>query len=189
MNINKIVKSCLIAELASYEHIQFVYTEKDVPSTGKAIYQAWLSSTLNGQPFPVFSGANDEGKLYFTPEINLLYRTLHDIHHAEAYLLGWGTTKIEDEKKLNCKMAYTLYKQALKKYGLTEALEVFFKVYHDTVGQVVYYQKYKTFCEDQKSYTAYLVGGCEGLKFLTKGQTSLAQKVMQGYLTGCNFNA
>lgn len=189
MDINDVVKNCLQAELVCYRHINFHYTTEGAPSTGKAIYEAWLASTLEGISFPIFSGANDPDKLYFTPEVNLLYRTLHDIHHAEAYMLGWGTTKISDEKRLNCKMAYTLYARALKAYNLEIALEVFFKVYHDTVGQVLYYQQARGFCVNQKELTLEYINECQGLRALAKGQIKVALAVMQGYMSFCDFSA
>lgn len=189
MEINDIVRSALGAELVNYRHINFVYTEQDTPSTGKAIYNAWLASTIEGTPFPIFSGANEADKLYFDPEINLMYRALHDVHHAEAYLMGWGTTRIDDEKRLNCKMAYTLYARALKAYNLEIALEVFFKVYHDTVGQVLYYQQARGFCVNQKELTLEYINECQGLRALAKGQIKVALAVMQGYMSFCDFSA
>ena len=179
------IKRALINELKSYEHLTFSYVQSGAPETGKAIYKAWIESTENGAPFPIYAGDNDAVNLYFTPEINLLYRTLHDIHHAEAYLLGGGTTKISDEKRLNCKMSLVVFNQVLKSHNLTMAIESFFKMYHDTVGQVLYYQKNKSFCVNQRSLTTQLCDSCKGLALLRGGKINQALQVMHGYISDC----
>lgn len=184
--LNSIFKAALKFELNKYRHIKFAYTEEGVPETGKAIHAMFLNALQYGGLFKVYSGAND--KTYFAPETNLLYRALHDLHHAEAYATGaGGTTKVVDEKRLNCKMAYTAYSYALAKFGYEVALQLFFTVYHDTVGQVEYYSLTKEFCKDQNALTTELLEFCSGMYYLRLGRTSQAKQVMLGYMSQCDF--
>lgn len=180
--------SALKFELQKYSRFDVVYTQDKAPETGKAIYAMYQNSQKYNAPFYIFNGANEEENLYFTPETNLLYRTLHDFHHAEAFSIGaGGTTKIEDELRLNCKMAFIAFSFANAFYDVEQALQVFFAVYHDTVGQVHYYAENKDFVTDQKSLTISNINACEGVHNLMLGRVSQAKQVMLNYMIECGF--
>ena len=85
--------------------ISYSPDESKVPSTGKAIHAMWEQAKAGKGVFFVYSGANDASNLYFSPRVNLLYRTVHDFDHAINYSVNRGTTKYEDELYLNCLMA------------------------------------------------------------------------------------
>lgn len=166
--------------------VSFEYTDVNVPETGKAIYAMWVEALAGTSSFRVFNGANDADKLYFSPNTNLLYRAVHDLDHALAYSVGRGTTKYEDEKYLNCLMAKRAYDYAVCNANQYEALELFFAVYHDTVGQVEYYKNQKDFCVDQRSNTVKLMNECLGVRAVRRGDLSTARQVMLGYMYECN---
>lgn len=160
-----------------------VFTTKDVPSTGKAIHEMYRS----GGEFRVFSGSNDADNLYFSPMTNLYYRALHDVDHAVAYELGRGTTKYEDELYLNCLMAKRAYDYAVSRSTQESALRLFFEVYHDTVGQAVYYKKHNDFCVNQRENTLLELNACLGTKYLKRGDVRSASQVMLAYMTECGL--
>lgn len=185
---DQLFNKALQFELSKYSHINFVYTADNVPSTGKAIHAMWQNALQYAGNFLIFNGANSAENLYFSPETNLLYRSLHDVHHAEAYSIGLGgTTKIKDEMYLNCKMAYTAFSFALAYVNIEIALQVFFAVYHDTVGQVEHYARNKDFIVNQKESTINLLNTCKGIEMLKLGRVSCAKQVMIGYMKHCNF--
>lgn len=186
--VNQAFLDALCFELEKYKNIDFQYVLNGAPETGKAIYDMFVNSKRYGSPFRVFCGANDAENLYFAPETNLLYRTLHDLHHAEAYSVGvGGTTKIKDELRLNCKMSFIAFSYTLSKCNLEDALAVFFAVYHDTVGQVHYYAENADFCINQKANTIALLNECRGIEFLNLGRVNQARQVMQNYMLECGF--
>ena len=185
-----IMYSCLtdvVNEVQANNDITFLYTQDAVPETGKAIYSMWREAKRGRVPFKVFNGSNDAENLYFSPEVNLLYRTVHDIDHAIAYAVGRGTTKYEDELYLNCLMAKRIHDWTVQCSFYTEAdaLEVFFAVYHDTVGQVQYYKEHGDFCADQRTNTIRLMNGCTGVSFLKHGMLTPARQVMLSMLNEC----
>ena len=159
----------------------------DVPETGKAIHAMWQNCKQYGAPFRVFNGANDADKLYFSPEVNLMYRAVHDLDHAVAYEIGRGTTKFEDELYLNCLMAVNAYKYTVKHSSTERALKVFFAVYHDTVGQVLYYKEHRDFCVNQKVNTMRLINECKGVQAVLSGKIRVAYQVMQAYMVECGL--
>lgn len=169
--------------------IDFEYTEQDVPSTGKGIHLMFEQAKLGKCRFKVYSGANDADTLYFSPQINLLYRAVHDIDHAIAYYFGRGTTKLSDELYLNCLMAKRVYDWTIKccAYTHEDALEAFFAMYHDTVGQVHYYREHKDFCTDQRANTAKLISECLGVQSVRKGDINTATQVMRSYMVECGL--
>lgn len=186
--VNDQFAEMLSFELSKYRNIDIVYTQEHIPETGKAIHDMFLNAKRYGSPFRIFNGANDAENLYFKPSVNLRYRALHDLHHAEAYSVGvGGTTKIKDELRLNCKMAYLAFSYTLSKYNLEDALAVFFAVYHDTVGQVHFYAENADFCTNQKANTIALINECRGVKFLNLGRVNQARQVMQNYMLECGF--
>lgn len=187
--VNELFNEALTFELKKYAHIPVSYQAENTPSTGKSIADMFTNSKRYGSPFRIFNGANEEKNLYFTPETNLLYRTLHDYHHAELYISRMGgTTKISHELKLNCKMAWLAYSYAISRYDLSLALAVFFAVYHDTVGQVLYYKETKSFIENQKALTVTRINCCKGVEMLKSGRISQAVQVMQSYCLECGFS-
>ena len=188
--LNLIVYRCLseaVRELTLNNELSFVYTEQGVPETGKAIHAMWLQAKIGNVPFKVFSGANAEENLYFSPRVNLLYRAVHDVDHALAYSVGRGTTKYEDELYLNCLMAKRVYDWTVQCDAYTEAdaLLAFFVMYHDTVGQAVYYKEHGEFCVDQRTHTMRLVNTCKGWNLLQQGMIAPARQVMIAYLNEC----
>lgn len=187
--LNEMFLGALTFELSKYSHIEFCYTADNVPSTGKAIHDMYVNAIRYKGLFRVLNSSNNAQYLYFTPEINLLYRTLHDLHHAEAYAIGGGgTTKICDELRLNCKMAWLAFSYTLSRTNLESALAVFFAVYHDNVGQVRYWEQNQDFCKDQNANTVKLLNNCVGVTNLINGRTSQAKQVMLGYMKACNFS-
>ena len=187
--VNQLFNEALQFELEKYKHIPVSYQIDSVPSSGRVIADMFINAKRYGSPFRIFNGANNADKLYFTPETNLLYRTLHDYHHAEAYLVRMGgTTKISHELKLNCKIAWLAYSHTIAKYDIAMALAVFFAVYHDTVGQVLYYKDVGDFIEDQKALTVTRINMCTGVHMLNLGRINQAIQVMQNYCIECDFS-
>ena len=166
--------------------LDFLYTA-DAPETGKAIHAMWQNCKQFSAPFRVFNGANDADNLYFSPEVNLMYRAVHDLDHAIAYEVGRGTTKYEDELYLNCLMAVNAYKYTVKHSSTERALKVFFAVYHDTVGQVKYYREHGDFCVNQRANTITLLNECCGVRAVLSGKIRVAYEIMQGYMVECGL--
>ena len=166
--------------------LDFQYTT-DAPETGKAIHAMWQNCKQFSAPFRVFNGANDADNLYFSPEVNLMYRAVHDLDHAIAYEVGRGTTKYEDELYLNCLMAVNAYKYTVKYSSTERALKVFFAVYHDTVGQVKYYREHGDFCVNQRANTITLLNECCGVRAVLSGKIRVAYEIMQGYMVECGL--
>lgn len=161
-------------------------TEKNVPQSGIGIYKMYILALDGVENFRVFSGANDAKNLFFTPDTNLLYRTLHDIDHALHYKQGKGTTTKENELFLNCLMAKRAFDYAIKSgYTLAQSVMTFLSVYHDTVGQVYYYFENNDFCENQKDLTNQLLSDCQGMKYLNNGSITTAHQYIIGLMNAC----
>lgn len=167
-----------------------VYTcdETLVPSTGKGIYAMYEDHRVECKPFYVFSGANDADNLFFSPEVNLKYRTIHDYDHAVAYAFGRGTTKYEDELYLNALMSKNVM-DTLLICGVPEKIahQAFYAMYHDTVGQVHYYKRHSTFCDNQRLHTASLLDNCQGFKFASRDQLALSRQIIRNMLKECGL--
>lgn len=161
-------------------------TENNVPQSGKGIYKMYILALDGVENFRVFNGANDAKNLFFTPETNLLYRTLHDIDHALHYKQGKGTTSKANEMFLNCLMAKRAYDYAIKAgYTLAQSIMAFLAVYHDTVGQVYFYFENNAFCENQKDLTSQLLSECQGMKYLYNGSITSAHQYIIGLMNTC----
>lgn len=161
-------------------------TEENVPQSGKGIYKMYILALDGVENFRVFNGANDAKNLFFTPDTNILYRTLHDIDHALHYKQGKGTTTKENELFLNCLMAKRAYDYAIESgYTLAQAVMTFLAVYHDTVGQVYYYFKNNDFCENQKELTKQLLRECKGMAYLKNGSITSAHQYIFGLMNEC----
>ena len=161
-------------------------TDKGVPQSGKGIYKMYVLALDGVENFRVFNGANDAKNLFFTPETNLLYRTLHDIDHAIHYKQGKGTTSQDNELFLNCLMAKRAYDYAIKSgYTLAQSVMTFLAVYHDTVGQVHYYFENNDFCENQKDLTNKLLSECQGMAYLNNGSITSAHQYIIGLMNTC----
>ena len=162
------------------------FTDKNVPQTGKDIYKMYVLALAGVENFKVFNGANEAKNLFFTPNTNLLYRTLHDIDHALHYKQGKGTTSKDNEMFLNCLMAKRAYDYAIKEgYTLAQSIMTFLAVYHDTVGQVYYYFENNDFCENQKALTAEFLAECEGIAYLNEGSITSAHQHIIGLMNQC----
>ena len=185
--VNKIFSESLIDGLKPFHSkLSIEFTEKNVPQSGKGIYKMYLLALDGVENFRVFSGANKAKNLFFTPETNLLYRTLHDIDHALHYKQGKGTTTKANELFLNCLMAKRAFDYAIKSgYTLAQSVMTFLAVYHDTVGQVYYYFKNNDFCENQKDLTNQLLSDCQGMKYLNKGSITSAHQYIIGLMNTC----
>lgn len=186
--VNELFAGALLQGLSEYDDVlEFEYTDVAVPESGKAINAMYQGAIWGHNTFKVFDGANEAALLWFSPSVNLAYRALHDLDHAEQYDKGRGTTKLADELYLNCLMAKRAYKYVVES-GRSEAvaLMVFFCVYHDTVGQVYYYREHNDFCVDQRANTAMLLAQCAGTTALAEGGTLLARMIMLGYLRACD---
>ena len=146
-----VVENVLTAALKAHSEANplFVVAYADnVPQTGRGIAAMYQDAIVGKAPFLVFDGANNAS--YFGSENNMLYRTMHDIDHAKAYIGGTGgTTKLIDELKLNLKMAKRIYEGALKMGFDQIAINAFWGMFHDACGQVYYYSKNKDFVQDQ----------------------------------------
>lgn len=184
---DKIFSESLIDGLKPFNGtLNIELTEKNVPQSGKGIYKMYLLALDGVENFRVFSGANDAKNLFFTPDTNLLYRTLHDIDHALHYKQGKGTTTKENELFLNCLMAKRAFDYAIKSgYTLAQSVMTFLSVYHDTVGQVYYYFKNNDFCENQKDLTNQLLSECEGMAYLNNGSITSAHQHIIGLMNTC----
>ena len=190
--INLIVYRCLseaVREPTLNNELNFVYTDKGVPESGKAIHAMWQQAKHGNVPFKVFNGANAAENLYFSPRANLLYRAVHDVDHAIAYSIARGTTKYEDELYLNCLMAKRVYDWCTQDVYYTEqdALLAFFAMYHDTVGQVHYYKEHGDFVVNQRANTVELMNGCKGVWATKHGMLRIAYTVMRNYLRECGL--
>ena len=190
--LNNIVFACLArtrkAMLLDNEiTVSYSSDESKVPSTGKAIHAMWEQAKAGKCTFVVYSGANDASNLFFSPLVNLLYRTVHDFDHAINYSVNRGTTKYEDELYLNCLMAKRVYDWTTCSDYYTEqdALMAFFAMYHDTVGQVKYYKEHGDFVVNQRQNTVDLLNNCKGYKAASVGQLRVAYQVMQACLREC----
>ena len=190
--LNGIVMQCLARTECTMmidNEITVAYSsdEAKVPSTGKAIHAMWEQAKAGKCKFIVYSGANDSSNLYFSPQVNLLYRTVHDFDHAINYSVNRGTTKYEDELYLNCLMAKRVYDWTICSDYYTEqdALMVFFAMYHDTVGQVKYYKEHSDFVVNQRQNTVDLLNDCTGYKAASASQLRVAYQVMQACLREC----
>lgn len=187
---NKIFNEALTIGVTYYgDIVKYEYTTNNVPETGKGIYKMWCNALKRVDNFRVFNGANDADNLYFTPETNLLYRTLHDIDHALHYNEGKGTTSKDNELYLNCLMAKRAYTYAIKSgYTQAQAIMTFLAVYHDTVGQVYYYFKNNDFCENQKALTNELLASCQGMAYLNSGSVTSAKQYVFGLMNECKVD-
>ena len=185
--VNKIFSESLIDGLKPFHSkLSIELSEKNVPQTGKGIYKMYLLALDGVENFRIFSGANKAKNLFFTPETNLLYRTLHDIDHALHYKQGKGTTTKANELFLNCLMAKRAFDYAIKSgYTLAQSIMTFLAVYHDTVGQVYYYFKNNDFCENQKDLTNQLLSECRGMKYLNNGSITSAHQYIIGLMNTC----
>lgn len=192
VRLNGIVMQCLRETLATMKvnnGITIRYTSEAVPETGKAIHAMWQEAKLGRTPFRVLNSANDPENLYFSPQVNLLYRAVHDIDHALWYSAGKGTTKFEHELFLNCLMAKRVYDWCMQDAYYTEqdALLAFFAVYHDTVGQVYYYKEHGDFVVNQRENTVELMNNCKGVWATKRGMLRIAYTVMRSYLRECGL--
>ena len=186
---NKVFSEAMIDALKPYNSLLDVeFTADNVPQTGNGIYKMYNIALTKVDTFKVFNGANDADNLYFTPDTNLLYRTLHDIDHAQHYKLGKGTTSKASELYLNCIMAKRAYTYAIKSgYTQAQAVNTFLAVYHDTVGQVYYYFKNNDFCDNQKALTTQLMAECEGMEYLKNGGVTAATAYCRRLMLGCGI--
>lgn len=187
MNTNTMFKQFLESEIQGHTNLEFEYSTEGIPSTGVAIHRMWWSASRGVGTFRVFNGSNEAHNLYFSPDVNLLYRTVHDLDHAVAYEVGRGTTKYADELYLNCWLAKRAYLYAIKHHSSLDALRLFFEVYHDTVGQVHFYKVNGVFLVNQKANTTKLLNHCAGYSFVKHGQVRLAYQVMIAYLIECGL--
>lgn len=185
---DKIFGASLVDGLKPYNSmIDIEFTANDVPSTGKAIHKMYNNAIARLETFKVYNAFNDAENLFFTPETNLLYRTLHDIDHAINYSNGKGTTSRDSELYLNCLMAKRAYTYAIDNgYTQAQAIMTFLCVYHDNVGQVNYYFVNNDFCENQKDLTNKLLSECQGMKYLSNGLVTSAKQFMYGLMNTCN---
>ena len=184
---DKIFSESLIDGLKPFNGtLNIELTEKNIPQSGKGIYKMYILALDGVENFRVFSGANDAKNLFFTPDTNLLYRTLHDIDHALHYKQGKGTTTKENELFLNCLMAKRAFDYAIKSgYTLAQSVMTFLSVYHDIVGQVYYYFENNDFCENQKDLTNQLLSDCQGMKYLNDGSITSAYQHIIGLMNTC----
>ena len=184
---DKIFSESLVDGLKPFNGLLNVeLTDKNVPQTGKGIYKMYISALDGVETFRVFNGANDAKNLFFSPDTNLLYRTLHDIDHALHYKQGKGTTSKDNEMFLNCLMAKRAFDYAIKSgYTMVQAVMTFLSVYHDTVGQVYYYFENNDFCENQKELTNQFLNDCQGMKYLNNGSITSAHQYIIGLMNTC----
>lgn len=184
---NKIFSESLLDGLKPFHSkLSIELTEKNVPQTGKGIYKMYILALDGIENFRVFNGANDAKNLFFTPDTNLLYRTLHDIDHALHYKQGKGTTTKANEMFLNCLKAKRAFDYAIKSgYTLGQSVMTFLTVYHDTVGQVYYYFENNDFCENQKELTNQLLFDCKGMEYLNNGSITSAYQYIIGLMNTC----
>lgn len=184
---NKIFSESLVDGLKPFNGtLSIELTDKNVPQSGKGIYKMYVLALEGLENFRVFNGANDKANLFFTPDTNLLYRTLHDIDHALHYKQGRGTTSKDNELFLNCLMAKRAFDYAIKSgYTMSQSIMTFLTVYHDTVGQVYYYFNNNDFCENQKDLTSQLLFECQGMKYLNDGSITTAYQHIIGLMNNC----
>lgn len=184
---DKIFSESLIDGLQDFNgKLNIELTEKNVPQSGKGIYKMYILALDGVENFRVFNGANEAKNLFFTPDTNILYRTLHDIDHALHYKQGKGTTTKANELFLNCLMAKRAFDYAIKSgYTLAQSVMTFLSVYHDTVGQVYYYFENNDFCENQKDLTNQLLSDCQGMKYLNNGSITSAHQYIIGLMNTC----
>lgn len=184
-NLDTIVSQALTHYINPYRAKLNIVYGANAPQTGKAVHKMWMSAINAKAEFVIFNGANDADNLYFSPRTNLLYRTLHDIDHAIQYEQGRGTTALHNERFLNYLMAKRVYRYALRTTDTATALQAFFTMYHDTVGQVDYYAEHRDFCENQRALTEQYLSNCEGMATIKQGDLRQATKIANEYMARC----
>lgn len=189
-SVDEAFNDCLKESLKSHT-LQFTLSEceNQVPSKGKDIKKMYDSSLNKNTPFYVFSGSNEASLLTFSQETNLLYRAMHDIDHALSYDHGLGTTSLKSEMFLNCFMAYRLYDYLVKRGdGEQFALMAFYMVYHDTVGQALYYSENQGFVVNQRVHTLNLLNECKGYAMAKQGLINISRQFFKVKLVECGVN-
>ena len=187
-NILKVVSDAMVS---LEEHYMLEYGIKpdytmNAPTTGKQIKAAFNKAKLTSL-FPVYSDTSNG--CIFGNRCNLAYRFVHDIDHALHYDQGKGTTATKDEKFLNCLLCNRIYCIVKAKHGECVALEAYFVLYADTVGQTINYAKTGDFVKDQAKFVVDLLERCKGYYFAKHGQVSLARQIMQAYNIDCGVTA
>ena len=96
----------------------------------------------------IYSGSS-ESTIFSRPEINIMFRAIHDAGHIEHDL----SFKFDDEKKLGVIQSNELKWVALTLgYDLSIANRIKAIVHAEIVGQIEYYELNSKYLEDQKSY-------------------------------------
>lgn len=122
-----------------------------VPYTGKAIHAMFKNAQNLNTPFFVLWSSDKDSILGHE---NNLYRFIHDIDHAQYFEKGVGTTKLKDELFLNMLMCKRIHNIILNKTGnVVLASKVFILLYHDLIGQALYYNENGDFVENQMFFT------------------------------------
>ena len=145
---------------ADYAHVFRVcfleYNADKVPSTGKAIFNAFSVAFNGGDKMPILKTPLD-CQCFLGIRGNDVYRALHDHDHYQAYKLGiGGTTRLEDEDMLNRTMVERIMRTTgLTRSGFHAELWAVLKacLLADLVGQSYYFQQHKSFVlNDAQSY-------------------------------------
>lgn len=171
-----------LASEAEERHGFHPYHTSNAPATGKQIEVAFRKAPTLGF-MPIYDGG---GIMLWSREANLAYRFVHDIDHALHYSQGSGSTKLKDERFLNCLMALRVHDRMLAlKYKENLAVQAFFIGYADWVGQAEDYARTGRNLDDQASFVYNYLLDCKGYNLAKAGQTELAKQVMYGCLVDC----
>ena len=140
----------------TYAHVFNVcYFEDDadkVPATGKAIHAAFGAAFNGGPMMPILKTPID-CRCFLGVHGNDVYRALHDYDHFSAYKLGKGTTKLEDEDRLNRIMVNRIVGATnIGRSGFDGDLWAVLKacLLADLVGQSYYFAQHKSFVDNKR---------------------------------------
>ena len=122
-----------------------------VPSSGKGIFEMYKNAQNLNMPFFVLrSSARDN----ILGHANNMYRFVHDIDHALYFEQEKGTTKLKDELFLNMLMCQRIHDIVLFETGdVILASKCFVVLYHDLIGQALYYTENGSFVDNQLFFT------------------------------------
>ena len=142
---------------ADYAHVFRVcyleYNADKVPSTGKAIFNAFTEAFNGGQKMPILKTPLD-CECFLGVRGNDIYRALHDYDHFCAMRDGvGGTTRLQDEDMLNRAMVERIVNASgFTRGGFYSEVWAVLKacLLADLVGQSYYYAQKKDFVGNEK---------------------------------------
>ncbi len=115
----------------------------DAPNTWAELVQ-WAYHASDGDPIPVYSGGCDK-TIYSCPEVNHAFRAWHDMLH----LFTHSDFSVRGEMVVNRHHQHILYERRNEFYLTHEEL---YAMNCDVLGQVLYYDRYHEYVDDQAAF-------------------------------------